>query len=241
MSAEFSLLHKFRSRKNRHTKRLFDAMMDGVNPELYEAKNGLTIPSDGLMKLLGKSAVVSYSDDSRYRQDYPYTLDQDRLADKLAKLPKLSIDQLEILYFYVASDVSPEYCEYAMYLLMGYSAFVALFLTQKDMCIDHWPIEPKDMLLEDHETINIREFIENLSKNASEEQPYLQAFLVGAAKNEFFDDQDASALDQYGDDVCTKLLMAGVGLATLQLEKHFELCTTEVREYQIKILSEMSQ
>ena len=54
MSAEFSLLHKFRSRKNRHTKRLFDAMMDGVNPELYEAKNGLTIPSDGLMKLLGK-------------------------------------------------------------------------------------------------------------------------------------------------------------------------------------------
>jgi len=109
------------------------------------------------------------------------------------------------------------------------------------MCIDHWPIEPKDMHLEDHGTINIREFIEKLSKKASKEQPYLKAFLVGAAKNEFFDDQDASALDQYGDDVCTKMLMAGVGLATLHLEKHFELCTTEVREYQIKILSEMSQ
>ena len=228
MSAEFSLLHKFRSRKNRRTKRLFDAMMDCVNPEIYEADNGLTIRPEGIQRIIGKCAINSYGGSTPYGGDYPYVLDRDKLLAKLVKMPRLSFDQLKVLQESLSNDILPHHRAYEAHFVRGYQAYVSFYLRQKDTNVHRWPVEPDDMRLEEHESIDIGRFFDDLSSKAKLEQPYLYEFLIGGAGLEYI------GSDQVGhgtEGVAINLLMAGVGLATLHLEKHFELCTTEALEY----------
>jgi len=68
------------------------------------------------------------------------------------------------------------------------------------------------------------------------EQPFLLGFITGGARQVYFDDQ---SVDTTTGGVPCHMLMAGIGLASLHLEKLYRLCNAEATAYQEQLLAEM--
>jgi hypothetical protein len=213
------------------TARLARPLIEGGEVGVFNAENGLTIPPELLLKMIGKSteARTEYSEAGDRKRFY--RLNYCRLAHQIFRNHVLSYAQRHIIENEVGAHFVESTTEHPLLFLDGYELYAGLWVSQKDWPTYSWPIEEDGLYLNDHSIKGVGNFAYHLERRALEEQPYLMDFIYGAAGELFLNRLNQRDKNDFAVFERKRIIAAGVGLASLHLELFLGECADEAALY----------
>lgn len=172
----------------------------------------------GLFKLLEKSTNIYTVYDEQGLSDHISVLSPEALSFNIQKLGALTCLQGTYLDTAIAPQFAKETYASPEHFTRGYEMLAGLLTHTSDSEFSTWPVEVEDMSLDCLRFNELDDFMMDLSKKVSKDQPYLVDFALGGARDYFVIAGTREPEDAYERIWRERMVLSGMGLASLHLE-----------------------